>query len=493
VNDPTGFRPGLRLKLAAGVLAAVVISMTVLAVMLLSAARAELTDHLLNRAAMLSRSVERVLTFEGALSPAGADPEAVQRTLLLFSEEEGLLGIGLFDGQGKAVTARGRLFELPPEGWRAFGPADEHRPAGRLDGETLLLFRHRLGGSGTDLRIGSLWSLGGIERALSLTRTTTVLQVTLSSLLVLTVLFVILTMTVVRPLGRLAAGLGRVAAGDLEATVRISSRDEFGWLAASFNAMTGALRKSRRETAEAQGRLITAEKMASLGTLAAGVAHEVGNPLAAVVGYIDLLRKGGLTDRERAESLERSASELNRIHRIMRELLDYARPTAEPRSSLDLNDILRRLTASLGREKLTGGMKIDLDLTEGLPRPEGSPHKMEQVFTNLVLNAVWATGGKGTLTVRTSFDSGAQEGPGQVVITFADDGRGISPDDLSSIFDPFFTTRLGQGGTGLGLSISRRIVEEAGGIITAESPAGGPTVFTIRLPLLSSTTGGTLG
>jgi signal transduction histidine kinase len=495
------FSFGLRSKLIINILFVVVVSMWVLSLTILSVIKGELLGQVLTRAGQLSRSIERVITLRGGIGVeerAGSPgTPSIHRILSLFSEEKHLLGLSLHDSQGKTIARQGQPIQQTGQTWR--GSPEGHRYMLLEDGSPHILISADLTTQGNPLELRLLFSLEGMNKTMARTRLKVVLQIALSALLILLFLLIILTFLVIRPIKKLSRGIERISEGDLDHRLTLRSMDELGFLAGSYNEMVSRLKKNRetieaqleslrkahRETVEAQSKLIAAEKLASLGTLAAGVAHEVGNPLGAVIGYINLLKKGDLEAAEFAECLEKSSLELHRIHQIMFELLNYARPSREPSSLFDINNLITESVGSMERAGALEHLKVEFRLEDGLPKVTGFPYKLEQVFANLINNAVWATRPEGSLVISTKSTGAAQgeEEEKRVTITFTDCGQGIGEDDVDRIFDPFFTTKLGQGGTGLGLAISRRIIEEMGGSITVESTPGEKTSFIIILPV----------
>jgi signal transduction histidine kinase len=246
---------------------------------------------------------------------------------------------------------------------------------------------------------------------------------------------------------------------------------------ARLAAKVDELTRSNRALAEARESLLRSEKLATVGRLAAGLAHEVGNPLGAVRGYVDLARTR-LPPNDHPEvvdALARIDAAAQRIDRTIRDLLDFARP-AEP--TLVPVDVARVLDATLRLARVQGRFKhvvVDVELAPALPRVRAEEHQLAQVFLNLLLNAGDATGGHGRVKV-----SGVVEGDRQVIVTVRDDGPGIAPADLPRIFDPFFTTKDPGQGTGLGLAISHRIMESFGGEILARSEDGRGAAFELR-------------
>jgi two-component system, NtrC family, sensor kinase len=332
---------------------------------------------------------------------------------------------------------------------------------------------------------------------------------------------------VLRPLARIGQSAEAIAAGDYEQRVPVDGPVEIASVAGVLNLLTDQLLQNQGKLAEnvrsldetnqrlteAHRELVQAEKLASLGQLAAGVAHEIGNPLGAMLGYISLLkRRGG--DSEILEGMDREA---RRIDRIVRGLLDYARPASTNREALDVNRSVARVLDLLERQGWLGGVEVELELGPDLPPVMGDPHRLDQVFVNLLRNAESAMEGEGKVTVVTRVERyspdrpvpvrRADDPPGvnyshlrrghlgaaplapklepdrEVVrIMVADSGPGIPEDRLGSVFDPFFTTKGPGEGTGLGLAIVAGTVADLGGRIEASSTPGGGATFNLWLP-----------
>lgn len=327
---------------------------------------------------------------------------------------------------------------------------------------------------------------------------------------------------VLRPLAGIVNSAKSIAAGEFERRVPEEGPEEIAALARALNELTDqllhnqdklaenvrSLDETNQRLTEAYSDLVQAEKMASLGHLAAGVAHEIGNPLGAALGYVALQkRRGG--DPELVEGMER---EVRRIDRIVRELLDYARPNGAEAEDVDVNESIGRVVHLLREQGWLSGVDLDLDLEEVLPPIAADPHRLDQIFVNLLRNAETAMSGEGRLEVRTRRElyeparsvaiRRADDPPGinyahlrrarsartlqprrEVVrITVTDTGPGIDEQVLKSIFDPFFTTTGPGEGTGLGLAIVAGTVAEFGGRIEASSPQGGGAVFNLWLP-----------
>jgi signal transduction histidine kinase len=318
------------------------------------------------------------------------------------------------------------------------------------------------------------------------------LGLTAATVLLLT--YVLLTYFIVRPVDRLRLAAERLASGRLLTSVPIQGAAEVARLAATFNEMAAQLREDRaalqdrleeleRTTAElstTQEQLVRSARLAAVGRLSAGIAHEIGNPLAAIRGLLDLMQMGDLDRDEEAEFIGRIQRETERIHHTIRDLLDFARnePTKIGRveSSADLSEVVSDTVKLIDRQNRFREIDLALDLDEQLPRVRGDHERLRQLLLNLLFNAADALGGKGRIEVHAS------NGDGMVRLTVLDDGPGIAEEIIAQIFDPFVTTKAPGQGTGLGLAVCYTIVEQLGGSIEAENRVQGGAAFEVRLP-----------
>ncbi len=255
-----------------------------------------------------------------------------------------------------------------------------------------------------------------------------------------------------------------------------------------------SLEKANRDLKLAQTELIRAEKLASVGRLSAGIAHEIGNPIAIVTGYLDLIRREDITLEERADFIARAEKEISRISTIIRQLLDFSRPSypgAEGGAKVvSVHEIIRDMTDMLACQPLTAKIDIELLLSAEKDRVMADPNQLRQVFLNIVINAADAVHSledrqNGKLLIKSEVVSD-EDARLMLQLEFADNGTGIPAAHLSDIFDPFYTTKEPGKGTGLGLSVSFTIIESAGGSISASSEEGNGTTMTIRLPISTS-------
>jgi two-component system NtrC family sensor kinase len=234
--------------------------------------------------------------------------------------------------------------------------------------------------------------------------------------------------------------------------------------------------------AETQRQLTQADKLASVGRLAAGVAHEINNPLTGVLTYASLLAKRCAGDPQTLEDLEVIVRETKRCRGIIRELLDFARPTAPARKPTDLNEVVRRALAVVTNQFHEHRVELVLDLAEALPEAFADGNQIQQVVVNLLLNAADAIGPDGgQIHIATAELPAADPDGAGVELRVADTGSGIRPEDLPHIFEPFFSSK-GNRGTGLGLAVTWGIIASHHGTIQVQSEPGHGTRFTLRLP-----------
>ncbi len=282
------------------------------------------------------------------------------------------------------------------------------------------------------------------------------------------------------PIQQLIATMEQAERG-LEARAQITTSDDIGRLGEAFNSLLSKLERARRRVERYHyEQMKRADRLASIGEMAAGIAHEIKNPLAGIAGVIQVLKKDIPAEDPKRAVLEEVLSQVERMDKAVRNLLSFARPP-EPRMTLvDLNELIGRLLEFLSPQFAKSGIKAERNLAAGLPWLVLDPDLMQQALLNIALNAVKAMPGGGTFTVETQKEMPGDGVAGSVKIILSDSGEGISPENLNRIFSPFFTTR--QQGTGLGLSITQRIVEQHKGDISVQSTVGKGAVFTINLP-----------
>ncbi|MFA5191509.1 MAG: cache domain-containing protein [Verrucomicrobiia bacterium] len=270
-----------------------------------------------------------------------------------------------------------------------------------------------------------------------------------------------------------------VARGNLDACVELASRDELHELADTFNSMASSLKKRDEKLKEfARKKIMQSERLAVIGQLAAGVAHEMNNPLTGIVTYSHLLLERADVPENTREFLRKITIQADRCRSIVRGLLDFSRPKKPDKRPCNLNQVLQECVALVENQSLFHNIEVRKDFQKDLPYVIVDPSLIQQVFMNLIINAAEAMDGKGHLNLMTRLETDGE----WVEIAFADSGHGISEENLERIFNPFFTTKEVGHGTGLGLAISFGIVKEHEGTIAVESEMGKGATFTVRLP-----------
>jgi len=300
-------------------------------------------------------------------------------------------------------------------------------------------------------------------------------------------IWLIFAIQVNRPISSLVHAMRRAEGGDLSARVRQPGRDELGGLGRSLNSMIEKLDATQREVERFHTeQLIRAERLASIGELAASVAHEIKNPLAGISGAIQVLADDFPKGDPRREITDQILHQSERMDKTIRDLLNYAQPLAGEPSPVDVNEILDRASFIALPNPARTKVRVHRDFATGLPRTMAVGKHLEQAFLNLILNATQAMPQGGDLTLRTALreESDAEGGRRIIEATVADTGVGIPPQIREKIFSPFYTTRTQ--GTGLGLSITRKIVEQGGGSVTVASEPGAGTTFTVRIPVVET-------
>ena len=308
------------------------------------------------------------------------------------------------------------------------------------------------------------------------------------------------------PLADLEKGAKRLSLGNFDRTIPVRGEDEFGSLARSSNTMMAALKKSRQELQEwvqtleqkvnertqelrlAEAEVARGEKLASIGQLAAGIAHELNNPLTGVLTFTHLLRKKMPEGSQDAEDLDLVIRETKRCASIIRRLLDFAREKTPEKAQVNLNGLIEETVRFIERSAALQHIEIALDLDPDLPPLFVDADLIKQVLINVLVNAQQAITEHGNILVRSrvhesrKFTNCGDESVRAVEIAITDTGCGIPKANLQRIFDPFFTSKEVGKGTGLGLSVSYGIVRSHGGDIEVESTEGEGTTFRVFLP-----------
>jgi two-component system, NtrC family, sensor kinase len=404
------------------------------------------------------------------------------------------------------------------------------RESGAVSRDRVHLFRYAPVREGSEV-VGAArltMSLVPEQKRLSGSRNLYLAYFSLIFLLMLGLGYYILSRCIVFPVRKLLTSTAKIGAGDLDFRIPVPGSRELAELAEAFNAMVDALRGKRceveshirslerinRELQSAREETVRSEKLASVGLLAAGTAHEIGTPLAAIMGFATIIRDEIGEQVEIKDYLSRILEEAGRIDRTVRALMDFSRPSPSEEEDVDVGELLRETVDLLEGQGALKNIITNLRVDEKLPSIVTGRHELQQVFINLFINARDAMPGGGTLDIELTRDAeetweelqGPQDGnvmgrrksdfrgafhvqkcPGNgggwMRLLVSDTGMGIAAENLERIFDPFFTTKEPGKGTGLGLAVTARIIDSIGGRLTVESVPSKGSTFTIWLPV----------
>ena len=517
-------------KLIGSLLVAMVIIFALLGYLNIRLHRQHLEAAALTSAERVSDVIKRSTTYYMLRN----DREGLYLAIKTMADEPGMAKVRIFDQEGRISysTDPNEVSHIVDKGAEAcYGCHAQSQPLARLNRPDRFRI-YRNGGGQRVLGIitpienqpacsdaachahpASQQILGVLDTNLSLGKadvqlaesTRRMLAYTFFALLTIAVLSWLLVWRVVgEPIKALKHGTESLARGDLGYQIAVRSQDEVGDLADSFNGMSLQLRAANeeivawaktledrveqktKELRRAHDQVLHVEKMASIGKMAAVVAHEINNPLSGILTYAKLLRKWverGQAEREKREEavqcLDLIAGESRRCGDLVKNLLSFSRTATMNVESIDINAVLDRSMRLVQHQLELAGIQLQLDLADDIPRVQCDAAQIEQVLLALVMNAIDAMPRGGNLWLRTR----RNEARAEVEIQVRDDGMGIPPEILSQIFEPFLTTKDSGHGVGLGLAISRGIIERHNGRIEVQSEVGRGTTFTITLPL----------
>ena len=462
------------------------------------------------------------------------DREGLHQVMHTIADEPGMVKVRIFDQEGRISysTDQAELSHIVDKRAEAcYGCHAQSQPLTRLNRPD----RFRIYRNGGGMRVlgiitpienqpscsnaachahpASQQILGVLDTNLSLATADQQLAASTRNMVVYTVLamlaiavlsWVFVWRVVGEPIKELKSGTERLAEGDLGYQIDVQSNDEVGDLARSFNGMSLQLRAANeeivawaktledrvnqktRELKRAHDHVLQVEKMASIGKMAAVVAHELNNPLSGILTYAKLLRKwldrgetNGDKRQEALQCLDLIAGESRRCGDLVKNLLMFSRSAPMNLEFTDINSVVDRSIKLVDHQLEISGVQLHLDLAEGMPRVQCDPAQIEQVLLALIMNAIDAMPRGGNLWLQTRLKAHRDE----LEMVVRDDGSGIPPEILSQIFEPFLTTKESGHGVGLGLAISRSIMERHNGNIDVQSEVGKGTTFTLTLPV----------
>lgn len=409
----------------------------------------------------------------------------------MVAEEPGVECLVLSNRHGGVIFSAGRCGDnLPQPDLPATGKGEESSLT--ADGTGLVRTAPVASKGVLQGRATLLLSVAEEQKRIKRTRQMLVSYFLLDFVLLLLLGGMTLSRIVVTPVERLLVATEKITGGVYGHQVKVGGARELAGLAEAFNTMSAALEQKQIEAAEhlaslqranqelelAREEAFRSEKMASVGLLAAGTAHEIGSPLASIIGYAELLsQEPGLT-AEQADYIKRLQGCSGRIDRIIKGLLEYARPKQPVNSQFYLSDLIRATVELIQHQGGLRGVECSVSVQEDLAPLLLDQHQFQQVVINLLINANDAMPEGGKLDILVAEESGSD----MQFIRITDSGSGIAPEHLGQLFDPFFTTKPPGKGTGLGLALSARIIDGMGGRITASSRAGEGSCFTIFVP-----------
>jgi two-component system NtrC family sensor kinase len=537
-DRPAPFTHSLRFKLGVTLAAAIAVGAALFASVIIQRTRAAFLDQAIEQNSQLAEVIRHSTRY----AMLENHREQVAQIISAVSRTSGIEKIRILDKEGVVITstlpaevgtrvdktaeacyhchAAGRPLEQLPgkQRHRVYRSALGHRLLGTID---VIRNEPACSGARCHAHPESVKVLGVLDIAHSLEEMDRrerhdIIAIGGISAALMVVIFLavgtLVTRQVYQPLADLEAGARRISQGDRGHTIPVRHHDEIGHLATSFNRMTEDLRRYERDLEEwaltlerkveqktgelriAEAHAIHSEKLASVGLLAAGIAHEINNPLTGVLTFAHLVRARLAAGSTEQEDMDVIIRETKRCAAIIRRLLDFAREKKPTMALADLSQVILETIQLVEHQAGFQNVVFLRELDPALPPVWMDPDQIKQVFMNIVVNAKEAMAERGTLTARTSFladgarGGGAAPGPA-VQIIFADTGCGIPAADLPRIFDPFFTSKEPGRGVGLGLSVSYSIVRAHGGTIQVESEVGTGTTFRIVLPVNERTPG----
>ena len=499
-------RISFKLIVATGGVAFAII--TVFAYLILDAQQRQLLSELERGANQLSETIKSSTRHDMLLNRS----ESVDRIINTIAAQDGIEKVRIFNKEGEIILSTepgdlGRMVDQQTEACDMCHTADE--PLEKVAASK----RTRVFTAASGMRTfgiinpiynePSCWEsechthdedqkvLGVLDISMSLAEVDSNLQAGRMRLLVFAliaiaaislIIYWLLERIVLKPVGEIVEATQKVAEGDLGHPIEIKKNDEIGKLASSFNDMVANL-------AEAQRQLLQSDKLSSVGRLAAGVAHEINNPLTGVLTYSSFLLKHAEDQPELKEDLEVIVRETKRCREIVKGLLDFSRQSASEKRPIQINEVVHNAHRIVEHQLTIQKILVETRLQQDLPLVDADMMQLEQVLVNLLVNAGDAIGSRGgTITIETDVtevsNGGGEQQPGDLLVRVrvTDTGCGIAPEQLNTICEPFFSTKGAQG-TGLGLAIVWGIIEKHHGQLKIDSKVGRGTTFTILLPV----------
>jgi len=482
---------GLRMEIVLNIAVLTMASLLLVGFTILKVSEQEIVEQKIAGSRIVLFSLQRgINAFQGVNWKQ--DPRFLQ-ILAGFTQLGGVEGIWIADRDLKPLITQGRGQRYDDALLKVMTQGDEGQ---RLEKTGVLWWTSYDRLILTAPLVGDGKIIGGVQVAFSMVdvmnrllvfRRLFLVLIVVDSLVIIGFGSILLSRVVVNPLKRLVKVAQSIGGGDLGQRAPIDYENEIGTLAKAFNQMVerltekqSDLQRAIKQLRDTQEELLSSEKLASVGRMAAGVAHEIGNPLTSVLGHTEILHKRlkrkKLKDGEiLLDLVERTRKETERINRIIKDLLQFSKPPSPHREDVDVNRLVQDSLKVVSVQERFQALSVDLALAEDLPLVQGNSDQLQQVLFNILINAADAMLDGGSLSIRT------EQEKQWVTIAIKDTGVGIAAEDLGKIYDPFFTTKSPDKGTGLGLSISLKIIDELGGRIKVQSKKGKGTEFIVYL------------
>jgi two-component system NtrC family sensor kinase len=421
------------------------------------------------------------------------DP-SLSQILVRFTQLREVEGIWIVNSEMKSLITRGSGQQSREDFLKAMTQGREQLRLERT-GKLWWSFYNKLILTAPLMREGGMvgggvqvsFSLADVTDRLVIFRRLFLIMILIDSLVLIIFGSFLLSRVVVNPVKKLVGATQKISEGDLTYRAPSETENEIGQLASAFNQMVDKLAEKQKDLEKTikklrntQDELVRSEKLASIGRMAAGVAHEIGNPLTSVLGHTEILHKRLKRKKLKdgtllLDLLDRTRKETERINRIIKDLLQFSKPPSTRIEDIDVNRVIHDSLNLISAQKRFHDITLDLSLDKHLPLARGTNDQLQQVLFNILINAADAMPEGGSIAIRTETDKR------WVIIAIKDTGVGIPASDLNKVCDPFYTTKSPDKGTGLGLSISFKIIDEFGGKLRIESEEGMGAEFIICL------------
>lgn len=492
-------RLSIALKINAAILALICLTVLVLSRVFINAQVNTVKAELKSRGVTLTNN----LAYNSELGVLAKDADSLYKLLKVLTFEKDVVYGSISDSNGNIISETGSRHKTDDTSIDVFTSQIKTKVIPEsLGKEGVAIFFQQdlpeevIGEAYVELSLDNLY-----KTIVDIRHKTLLLTVILIVLAFILTLFV--TRLIIGPLLGLVEATKRVSSGELDYKVKVYSNDEIGDLALSFNEMTENLKNTyeklekrtkelevvNKNLQEAQYQLVQSTKMAAIGQLGAGVAHELNNPLGGVLGYaqyvMQKVRKPGFT----ADDFSTCTTYLGHIERealrcktIVENLLKFSRGPKKEMEDVEINRVIKETMPLTSHGLRSHKINIVESYSPDLPVVNGNFNKLQQVMVNMIINAEQAMPEGGQLTIATRAKRGEGNKPSAVIIEMEDTGCGIAPENISRLFEPFFTTKQNSKGTGLGLTVSYEIIQEHGGDISVDSQVNRGTKFTITIP-----------